>query len=243
MHLQVSDRLFETTEKGPIARLKNWVQAASRRRRARMFFDILKPDPHASVLDLGGGRGRHLARFYPGLKNVCIGDYNRTALDYAARSFAYKTLPLDGTSRLPVADRSFDIIFCSSVIEHVTGPKADAVALFKRDGPAFRQQALVYQRAFADEIRRCSKRYFVQTPARYFPVEVHSWIPLLGYLRTDMQWQVIKVFNRFWPRKDECPDWCLLTGRQMAELFPDATIHRERVFGITKSYIAIRNGG
>ena len=236
----ISDRRFETAETGPIAGVKNWIAARSRHWRADLFFRTLDPDPDESVLDLGGGRGRHIARFYSRLRNVWIADFNEDALGFARDSFGYKTILLDGTRTLPIADGQFDVIFCSSVIEHVTGPKEAAVARFKADGAAFRREAFEYQKGFADELRRCSKRYFVQTPARYFPVEVHSWIPLLGYLRSDLQWQVIRVFNLFWPRKNQSPDWSLLTYRQMAALFPDAEIHREIVLGITKSYIAIR---
>jgi len=115
------------------------------------------------------------------------------------------------------------------------------VAQFKQNGRAFRDNAWRYQTRFAAEIRRIGKRYFVQTPYRYFPVEMHSWIPFLGYMPTHMQWRLIQVFNHFWPRKNHEPDWFLLGVREMKRLFPDAKILRERFLVIfTKSLIAIR---
>jgi hypothetical protein len=33
----------------------------------------------------------------------------------------------------------------------------------------------------------------------------------------------------------------LLSARQLQQLFPDSTIHRERLFGLTKSLMAVRN--
>lgn len=236
----VDEARFRTREVGALARLKGAIAFRSRRRRAELFFSIFATTEDTRVFDLGGGKGRHFAKHYAAIRNVWIGDYDTSALDFAERHFGYRTVPLDGTETLPLSDGEFDIIFCSSVIEHVTGPKADAVALFKRDGARFRTQAFAYQQRFADEIRRSSKSYFVQTPFRFFPVEVHSWIPLLGFLPTHLQWRIIKVFNCFWPRKDDRPDWSLLTETEMRQLFPDAEIHRETFFGLTKSLIAIR---
>ncbi len=47
-------------------------------------------------------------------------------------------------------DRSFDIVFSNSVIEHV--------------GPADKQAS------FAHEARRLSRSYWVQTPSKWFPI-------------------------------------------------------------------------
>jgi len=221
--------------------LKASVSRASRKSRADLFLRTMRPGPDDSIVDLGGGRGQHFATYFPQLKNVVIADYNPKALAHAAGTYNFKTRLVDGTARLPFGDGEFDIVFCSSVIEHVTGPKAEAVARFKKDGRLFRDEAWPCQVRFAAELRRVGKKYFVQTPCRYFPVEVHSWIPFLGYMPTHLQWRIIKIFNRFWPRKNTEPDWALLSGRDMKVLFPDATIYRERFLLLfTKSLIAVR---
>lgn len=225
-----------------ISGIKHRVAEASRRKRATLFHSALQPEPTASLIDLGGGKGRHLAEFLPQMRNATIADFNPAALAHARTVYGFKTRLVDGSEILPFADQEFDIVFCSSVIEHVTGEKAAAVERFKRDGAAFRREAWRHQVQFASELRRIGRRYFVQTPNRFFPVEVHSWIPLIGVLPTHWQWLVIRVFNRFWPRKDENPDWALLSYREMVELFPDATIHRERFMGLTKSIIAVGHG-
>jgi ubiquinone/menaquinone biosynthesis C-methylase UbiE len=223
-----------------ITAIKEAVGTASRRSRAALFNKLLDPRPNVFVLDLGGGKGRHMAKFFPSLTNVCVADHNRDALDHAKAVYGFKTQIIDGGQRLPFDDGHVDIVFCSSVIEHVTGPKAEAVQSFKMCGRKFRAAAWEYQLEFAKEIRRVSKSYFVQTPNRHFPIETHSWLPLVGMLPTDWQWKIISIFNRFWPRKDANPDWSLLTYREMQRLFPDAKIYRERFFGLTKSFIAIR---
>ncbi|RVT39904.1 class I SAM-dependent methyltransferase [Sphingobium algorifonticola] len=223
-----------------ISNIKNIVAKKSRYKRSKLFLKLLNPSEDSTILDLGGGKGRHFASVFPFRKNVTISCFIQSNLDYAKNNYGFNTILLDGTQeKLPFEDNHFDIVFCSSVIEHVTGPKSQAIADFKSDGDIFRTKAYDYQKNFALEIQRISKRYFVQTPDKRFFVEVHSWIPLLGYLRTHNQWKVIKLFNRFWPRKDENPDWALLSVREMKEFFPDATIHYEKLFGINKSIIAV----
>jgi SAM-dependent methyltransferase len=222
-----------------ISVLKEAIARRSRAQRAALFRQLFPDCETARVLDLGGGSGRHFATCYPQIRNVTVADFNPSALARAAERYGFRTQLIGDAGPLPFEDQAFDIIFCSSVIEHVTGPKGQAVARFKCDGPAFRRDAARHQRRFADEVRRIGARYFVQTPHRYFPVEVHSWIPLLGFLQTHLQWRVIQVFNRFWPRRNESPDWALLSLADMRALFPEAAIHRERAFGFTKSLIAV----
>lgn len=177
---------------------------------------------------------------YPQLRNVWIADSDREALEDAERRFGFRTLLLDGNERLPVADKAFDIVFCSSVIEHITGPKEEAPPVSKWDGRRFAALAFDYQKRFAEEMRRVGRSCFVQTHDRYFPVEVHSWLPFAGFLPAHWQWALIRTIGRFWRPMRGQPDWALLTEKQMREFFPDAELHREKLLFFTKSLIAIR---
>lgn len=113
--------------------------------------------------------------------------------------------------RLPFRDGAFDIVFSNSVIEHV----GDAT-----------QQALM-----AREIRRVGRRYFVQVPAKYFPIEAHYFIPFLSYL--PVRWQVAITKHLF-----NVADPIHLPSRGMAQqLFPEATIESERLLGVTKAFL------
>src|ERR1017187_2845994 len=58
---------------------------------------------------------------------------------------------------VPFRDAAFDVVFSNSVIEHV----GDAQS----------------QRAFAREVARVGRAYWVQTPNRWFPVEQHLLTP------------------------------------------------------------------
>ncbi len=116
------------------------------------------------------------------------------------------------------ADRSFDIVFSNSVIEHV--------------GDAEKQKA------FAREALRLGRRYWVQTPSKYFPIEAHCGMPGWWFYP---QW-LRNYFIRGWKRK--LPSWTemvegtrVLRKEWLGDLFPDGRIRTERILGFPKSYI------
>ncbi len=130
--------------------------------------------------------------------------------------------------RLPFADAEFDIAFSNSVIEHV-GNWED-------------------QKAFAAEVRRVAKSYFVQTPNKYFPFDVHLHTPLFNLLPRNWQLALARNFTIWgWitrPDQKKCRERLskirLLNESEMKDLFPDGTLLKERFWGLTKSLIAVK---
>ena len=120
----------------------------------------------------------------------------------------------------------FEVVYSNSVIEHV-GSIAD------------RQQ-------MAREIQRVGKRYFVQTPSRYFPIEPHFLFPFFQFLPRPVQVSLLQRFALGWvgrmPVRREAEravdSIYLLSASELRSLFPSANIQKERVFGLTKSIIA-----
>jgi len=115
---------------------------------------------------------------------------------------------------LPFADGEFDVTYSNSVIEHVVEPSD--------------------RRALAGELARVGGRYFVQTPNRFFPVEPHALLPLV-------HWLPRRLGRRLWNigvSDDPFDETLLLGARELRELFPDATIVRERLGPLTKSLVA-----
>jgi SAM-dependent methyltransferase len=210
----------------------------ARLKRAEIFKSALKPQEIDQILDLGGGSGQHFAQICEYRRNVTIADYNRCDLETASARYGFNTYYLDGSERLDIRDAAYDVVFCSSVIEHVTGPRD--VVLQIRDSSEFANIAWTHQLQFAAEIRRISRRYFVQTPHRRFVIESHSWMPgIIVALPRSAQITILKWASRFWPKKTD-PNWNLLTPKQMQILFPDAEIVLEKKFGLIKSVIALR---
>lgn len=124
---------------------------------------------------------------------------------------------------LPFGDGAFDLVFSNSVIEHV-GDLGD-------------------MRRFAAECRRVGRGLHVQTPNRWFPVEPHLITVFVHYLPRPLARALAWVSLRFllsgldWTHVAEVFDGTrLLDAREVAEIFPGATVSRERVLGLTKSF-------
>jgi Methyltransferase domain len=201
--------------------LYNLVFIHFRRRRMRRFFVMFHPSPKTRVLDVGGtvqtwtSESEGTAGFPVTLINLrdygAIEDSRFTSLAGDATDMAFK-------------ENAFDIVFSNSVIEHV--------------GTWEKQQA------FAREVSRVAPLLWIQTPARSFPIEAHLLAPYIQYLPQSMQhrlapWTLRGLLQPGVVHQivDEVR---LLTYREMTQLFPDCLILKERVFGLTKSYIAVR---
>lgn len=224
--------------------LQEIVWAASRRarqKRAATFRRRFNLNETTRVLDIGSENGENINLVLSGTpvrpENVYIADIEQTALDYGREKFGFQTVLLDESGILPFPGKSFDLVYCSSVIEHVTLPKSE---IWKVTGAnEFRDAAWANQKKFAAEIRRVGQAYFVQTPNRGFLIESHSWLPLVGFLPRPWLLKVLSVSNKFWI-KGAPPDFNLLDAREMAELFPEAEIVLEKKFGLVKSVMALK---
>ena len=218
-----------------LMRMKRAVSRYARERRAAIFRRLFPDAMKQSILDLGGGDGRHIASVVPGHTNITIADIDLKKLAIAQSRLAYKACVLEESDRLPFRDGEFDIVFCSSVIEHVTGPKDEVGHI--RSTTAFESQAAAHQRRFAEEVRRIARGYFVQTPNKYFLVESHTIAP--GFVVLLPRSVQLGVWT-WWPYYNHVPDFNLLTVIDMKRCFPDGEIHLETMFGLTKSIMAVR---
>jgi hypothetical protein len=120
----------------------------------------------------------------------------------------------DATERLPFEDGAFDLAYSSSVIEHVA-PERRA--------------------AFAAEVMRVARGWFVQTPAFSFPIEPHALLPFAHWLPPGPR-------QRYW-RLGAQGSWeeiALLRRGELAALFPGSEVRAERFCGLAKSWISVR---
>ena len=124
---------------------------------------------------------------------------------------------------------SFDIAHSNSVIEHV-GDWSKMVA-------------------FSNEIKRVAKKYFIQTPNYWFPIEPHCMTPCFHWLPKPTRIWLVMHFSLGHRRKASSVDEAvkktesarLLNIKMFCELFDDAHISTERLFLLPKSYFAIRD--
>lgn len=211
-----------------------------KKRRKNIFYKYLNPGPKDKILDFGGDDGswmNYLISFKS--ENLYIADIYQEPLDIAKAKFGFKTILLDESGKIPFEDNYFDIVFCNSVIEHVTVNKNEMYNI--KTNKEFRRRSYIRQKFLADEIRRVSKKYFVQTPYRHFIIESHTWLPSFHtYLPRTFQLRLVRFLNKYWI-KDSSPDINLLTGKDLQKLFPDAKIIREKSLFLTKSIVALRS--
>ena len=191
------------TARGPFARYASPLAARARRRRHERFFGLCGVEPGMRLLDVGCG-SLGLRALEPGL--------DITGVDLAPRpQYPGPFVQADATEHLPFEDKSFDLVYCSSVVEHV---------------PVARRGAL------AAELRRVARGWFVQTPAWSFPLEPHALLPLAHWLPEALR-------RRYW-RLGAAPwedDLRLLRRREVETLFGPA--RAERVGPLTKSWVVI----
>jgi SAM-dependent methyltransferase len=197
-----------------------------RRRRFAFFRSLLnKVKPPASILDVGGTQ-----QFWDLMLMESPVDVNVTLLNLSAQttnSARFTRLAGDARDLSRFEAKSFDVVFSNSVIEHL--------------GPHFEDQ-----KRMADEIRRVGKRYFIQTPNRYFFLEPHFLTPGFQFLPLGVRIWLVSSFNVGWYKRipdkaaarREVESVLLLSTKQVRQLFPEAKIYREKLFGLTKSIIA-----
>ena len=200
-----------------------------REKRFRLFLKTLQPKSTDTLLDVGGrpafwtNHPQPVAR----IDSLNIQDVPFHPAD--APSHRIRTLVGDGCA-LGMPDRTYDVGFSNSVIEHV--------------GTWERQQQ------FAREIRRVARSLWIQTPARICPIEPHYMTPFIHYLPRAWQKKLLRRCTLWgWIARPspEYIDFMVTTTRllrksEMQQLFPDCRILTERLLWIIpKSYIAYRH--
>ncbi|MDZ8187296.1 MAG: class I SAM-dependent methyltransferase [Nostoc sp. ChiSLP02] len=190
---------------------------------------IAKTQTQVKILDVGG-----VADFW---QNWALLDDNTLNIEIyivnidpvyetqGTKNHKIKILTSDARNLKQFKDQEFDIVFSNSVIEHV-GDYSE-------------------QRQMANEVIRVGKRYFVQTPNLYFPIEPHFIFPFFQFLPINLRVELLSRFNLGWfnriPDKQkariEVESIKLLNKKQFINLFPGAKFYEEKVLGLTKSLI------
>ncbi len=171
----------------------------------RLFLELKHPTPDSRVIDVGVtdsgfAEGHDVASTHnffealypwPGQITAVSTQY----LDRFQEAFPeVRCVRADGRD-LPFRDGEFEIGFSNAVVEHVGG----------RDD----------QRRFVHELCRVSKRVFVTTPNRWFPIEVHTLLPLVHWLPRRERDAVFRLLRRAQGLGVE-----LLSAREFVSLFP-----------------------
>jgi methyltransferase family protein len=186
-----------------IRRLAAGVSARSRRRKLDLFLETLRPTAATSVIDVGvsdGGYGGDMlgtANFFEALypwpeRITAVSTQHLTVFQQAFPKVT--AVRADGRA-LPFPDDSFDIGFSNAVVEHL--PDVES------------------QHAFVSELCRVSRRVFLTTPNRLFPLDTHTLVPFAHWLSDERRDAIY--------RRLRCEDGLglrLLTPNALLALFP-----------------------
>jgi len=188
-------------------RLADAISLRSRRRKLALFLAVMGPTPATTVLavgvdevslgDAGGQSGctthNLLEERYPWPGRLtALGLHDGARFRERYPQIAY----VQGDAcALPFADGAFDVVYSNAVIEHVGGRER--------------------QEAFVREALRVGRRVFVATPNRWFPIEVHTRLPLVHWLPEGPAGRAYDLAGKSWARENR-----LLGPSDLRSLFP-----------------------
>ncbi len=214
-------RLIET--------LATAVSSQSRKRKFRQFLELLHPQLGESILDIGvnteeySESDNYLEKHFVSPECItAVGLEDGAAFSKRYPRVTYQKIIAD--QQLPFHVNAFDIAYSNAVIEHVGDHQA--------------------QIRFLQEMYRVAKRGYLTTPNRYFPIELHTRVPLLHILLPK------KIFDRFliWIGKSWAAGGYMncLSESELHSLCAEVGIHdfrliRNRFFGFTMTFTLVWN--
>lgn len=127
-----------------------------------------------------------------------------------------------------IFERTFDLVYSNSLLEHLAG--------YSR------------RKAMANAVHRLAPHHWVQTPARYCPLEPHWLFPGFQFLPARLRveaahrWPLSPTYNEHDLEKltAQVLGVELISNTEMRHLCPSSDLYLERVAGITKSVTAVR---
>jgi len=197
-----------------------------RSQRFARFESMLSKLPRpVRIVDVGGTNAFWEQRGYADRDDVQI-----TLVNIASEEKVHSNIDPrvgDATDFGEFADRSFDVAFSNSVIEH----------LFTYEK----------QRAMASEVQRVAGAYWVQTPNFWFPIEPHFLTPAWHWMPQSLRVALLRRRRFGW--RGPCPDReeakalvaevRLMTRRELRSIFPHGRIIPERFGGLVKSWVCV----
>lgn len=189
---------------------------------ARLCGPLVRP---LRIIDLGGTQEFWEQRGWAGRPGVEI-----TLVNLATSARRHDNICVvegDATDLSEYGDGEFDVAFSNSVIEH----------LFTWDK----------QVAMARETQRVGRAHWVQTPNFWFPVEPHFHVPAWQWMPIPVRTAILRRcacgMRGPYPDAEQArsavAEIRLLSGRELARLFPRSRIWPERICGLVKSWVAI----
>lgn len=209
----------------PFIKVKTYFSLRARNKMYHLFENFCQPTENDEVLDLGVTPDVSLAdsnffeKLYPYKERLTIASIEDCA--FLVEKYGLKAFVMNHPKEaLPFSDKQFDILFCSAVLEHV-GTRED-------------------QKFFLKECLRISRQVFITTPNRYFPLEMHTFLPLLHWLPWYVFQRVVKILKGdFW---SDINNLNLVSKKDIRKMFGDDFFEIEciKTCGMNSNLIIMR---
>lgn len=203
----------------------------SREMKYKQFIDFCKPTGKDLVLDVGvqNREGKDIVNFFEKLypyksKITALGIEDLT--EFKKRYPKVKAVKYPGKN-FPFKDKQFDFVWSNAVIEHV--------------GSTERQELFVNEM-----IRVAKKKVVFTTPNMWFPVELHTKLPLFHYLPKKICDFFYAILGKKWATKEYM---YLLSKRNIKKLLTqlktkhsfEFSIKKNKTFGLTSTFTVFIN--
>lgn len=189
----------------PLAKLRSHFAWKAREAMLERFMAALHIGPDSKVLDIGVTpdvslpESNHFEQRFPYPKNLTA-----TSIEDVSglrRQFPQVTFMQTSSERLPFESAQFDAVFCSAVIEHVGSREEQA--------------------AFLAEVARVGRGFMLTTPNRWFPLDFHTFLPLVHWLPQPAHQSVLRgVGKDFWAQTSNLN---LLSRTDLMSMQPSGT--------------------
>lgn len=193
--------------------------------RSSLYYMIrqnVKLNRGAKILDLGVGDDdfNYFHKLYPYKKNITAAGLSKQNGILRKDYPQIKYVQISTKFPYQFKDAEFDFVHSSAVIEHVGSRKR--------------------QQQFLSELNRIGKSGVITTPNRWFPLEMHTCLPLVHWLPTKIYRKIFKLlgFNFYADEKN----LNLLTYKELDNLaekagFKKYKIITKKILGFDSNYL------
>lgn len=199
-HLSDSDHV---KNRSSVFGIVSRVSMAYRLRMLETLTELANPSEETAVLDVGVTSDRASVesnffekhyRFSHRITSVGVEDASFLEAEFPGLKFVRAS-----GLRLPFPDKSFDLAVSFAVLEHV-GPRK-------------------HQQQFLRELCRVSKHTYVTMPNRWYPLEIHTALPLVHWLPRGWAGPAMRVLGKEYYSREE--NLNLMSKGDALAMFPD----------------------
>ena len=193
-----------------ISNLKYFFMEKSREKKYQQFICLTKPSTASTILDIGiadkeySPYDNYLEKRYPYQSKIT--GLSICHLRQFPKSYPEIQVVVYNGGKFPFRDKEFSISFSNAVIEHVGN---------------FEKQVL-----FIKEMKRVAHQFYFTTPAKEFPLEIHTNYPIIHWLSNKTFDSIITKLGKGWASGDYMN---LLKKRDIEHLLKSAEVKKFKI--------------